>query len=111
MESLSEKKRELTYLDNEGNNLLVHTRWIGSKTYQVTKIVKNGHVVAAMCIFSEMTEEEKAKFDLEWNEKWNPKLSTETATRGYPSAINLVSEWRKTMVTDHHHVFNVHNSK
>ena len=84
------EKRELTFLYNEGNNLLVHTRWIGSKTHQVTKIVRNGQEVT-MQVNSQMTDEEKAKFDLEWNEKWNPELSTATATKSYPIAIDLVS--------------------
>jgi len=54
-----------------------------------------------MQVNSEITDEGKAKFDLEWNEKWNPELSTAAATKSYPSAINLVSDQKKTMVTDH----------
>merc|ERR550517_1240230 len=95
------EKRELTDLDNESNSLLVHTRWIGTKSYQVTKTVKDGKQVDTQ-VNSDMTDEEKAKFDLELNEKRNPELSTATATKSYPSAINLVSDSRKTMgmVTD-----------
>ena len=68
------EKRELTDLETEGNQQLVHTRWIEDKSYQVTKILSNGQEVKSN-VNTEMSDSEAQKFETEWDEKWNPGLA------------------------------------
>ena len=63
------ERKELNYVaDDEGNQekyVLIHTRFIGDKKYEVQQVVVGDDIVGENVI---------GKFKEEWEEKWKPSI-------------------------------------
>ena len=74
--SLRERKELNNITDDEGNqekSVLIHTRYIGDKKYEVQKVEVDGDIVEET-IETNLPDEEIGKFKEEWEEKWKPSL-------------------------------------
>ena len=73
---LRERKELNNITDDEGNqekSVLIHTRIIGDKKYEVQKVEVEGDIVEET-IETNLPDEEIGKFKEEWEEKWKPSL-------------------------------------
>ena len=59
--------------ENEPKSILVHTRYIGEKKYEVRQVTVNEEIVEET-INTDLSEEEVNQFKEEWEEKWQPSI-------------------------------------
>ena len=73
---LKERKELTTLTTNDGTekSVLVHTRTIGDKVYEVRKVMQGG-VALETTVNTSLTEEEAYTFQEEWNVKWQPTIT------------------------------------
>ena len=73
---LRERKELNNITDEEGNqekSVLIHTRYIGDKKYEVQQVASEGDIVEET-VETDLPDEEIGKFKEEWEEKWKPSL-------------------------------------
>ena len=69
---LRERKELNKVADDEGNqqkSVLIHTRFIGDKKYEV-QLVAVGNDVVRVNVVTNLADEDISKFNEEWGEKW-----------------------------------------
>ena len=75
------ERKELNLVDgdeeNEDKSILVHTRFIADKKYEVQQVSVKDDIVEET-INTDLNEEEVALFKEEWEEKWRPSIGQNT---------------------------------
>lgn len=61
------------YDGNQEKSILIHTRYIGDKKYEIQQVVVEGNIVEETAE-TDLLDEEVGKFKDEWEEKWKPSI-------------------------------------
>ena len=73
---LRERKELNNVADDEGNqqkSVLIHTRFIGDKKYEVQQVAVGDDIVEEN-VATDLSDEDIGKFKEEWEEKWKPSI-------------------------------------
>ena len=73
---LRERKELNNVADDEGNqqkSVLIHTRFIGDKKYEVQQVAVGDDIVEENVV-TDLSDEDIGKFKEEWEEKWKPSI-------------------------------------
>ena len=74
---LRERKELNNVADDEGNqqkSVLIHTRFIGDKKYEVQQVAVGDDIIEEN-VATDLSDEDIGKFKEEWEEKWKPSIS------------------------------------
>jgi len=112
--TLRETKEMSTVHESSGSSdkvILVHTRMIGDRAYQIRETKEGGKVVDAT-INTTMSEQEVETFEKEWQEKWQPAISDAQAAQEILPALEMEkNEWFDEIpYTSSHELLAIHFS-
>lgn len=73
---LKERKELTTVTGNDGTekSVLVHTRTIGDRVYEVRKVFQD-NVTLETTVNTSLSNDEALAFQDEWNQKWQPSIT------------------------------------
>ena len=74
---LLKERKELTTLtsgDGIEKSVLVHTRTIGDRVYEVRKVMQEG-VTLETTVNTSLTNDEAMQFETDWNQMWQPTIT------------------------------------
>ena len=83
--------------ETEANSILIHTRYIGDKKYEIQHVTdKDGNVEES--VTTDLNEDEIEQFKEEWEEKWNPSIGPNRLVKIIESATrNGISHFFKNL--------------
>ncbi len=84
------KEMSTVHSDSGGPDqvILVHTRMIGDRAYQIRETKQNDQVIDAT-VNTTMSENEVQQFEADWKKMWNPAISDTQAAQEILPALEM----------------------